>query len=457
VSLVDVVGTACPAYAALSHCWGSNLEGYKTTSTNLQQRRLGIDVQSLSPTFKDAIEICCRLQIRFVWIDALCIVQDSVREWNTESVIMGDIYQNAVFTISASHAHDGLGGCFSSTSGPGSDEDLVVITNPEADTGEHTNVLIRSRKPGYVPAPDLEDSPLGKRGWVYQERLLSSRIVHFAATQAIWECRHMLLQQRLHPVAGPTVPSQARLGPVMHGGDAVRHWHTLVQDYSARAFTRYEDRLVALAGVAQICSPRINARYLAGLWSSHFAYGLSWHSTGVASSRPAMEGGPRHPTWSWASWNYGVTWEGRELAEFGSAPAGFVLEKAALDLHETARREFSPVKSCPITVRGRAAPIKYAGSVDFVGKCDIRLGNLLGHVTLDEPSRLAELSGKASRAVVLGLGWFGMRKEIHFIAIVPAGEGTDMYVRVGMGRAFFEPADDSPFGDDHATETFTIM
>lgn len=459
--LVDVTSNTCPRYAALSHCWGSNLEDYRTTSTNIRQRQLGLDVQTLSPTFKDVIEICCRLDIRFIWIDALCIVQDSAEEWNSESVIMGDIYQNAFFTISASHASDGLGGCFSNDCGTRSDEDLSTIANTDPETGRETSVLIRNKKTGYVPAQDLDESPLSKRGWVYQERFLSSRIIHFAATQVIWECRSMLLQQRLHPFTAPTVPSQAKLNPTASTEEAVRHWYRRVEDYSAREFTKYEDRLVALAGVAQICSPRINSRYIAGLWSSYFAYGLAWARTQFDRSRPIKK--PRYPTWSWASHNCTLSWPGRDVIGFtidnAIESAGFVLEDVALNLHQTPRGEFSPVKGGSITVRGHAAPVTHidAGSITFGGHVDLRLGDLTGTFRPDEPEKLTELSMSTPDVLALALGWERGWRNVILLIIKPADTRPGLYVRVGLGRASSESAESAPFGQEYASRIFTII
>jgi hypothetical protein len=80
--------------------------------TNLNQFIECIDIAELPKTFQDAIEISRRLDIRFLWIDSLCIIQDSKEDWLKESVIMGDIYQHAYCNIAATAAPDGRTGCF---------------------------------------------------------------------------------------------------------------------------------------------------------------------------------------------------------------------------------------------------------------------------------------------------------------------------------------------------------
>jgi hypothetical protein len=87
-------------YAALSHCWGSNLT-YKTSKDTLGSRKKAIVWSDLPATFQDAITICHELDVQYMWIDSLCIIQDSDEDWEEESAKMGTIYENAWITIAA--------------------------------------------------------------------------------------------------------------------------------------------------------------------------------------------------------------------------------------------------------------------------------------------------------------------------------------------------------------------
>ena len=98
-------------YATLSHCWG-NLPIVRLTNTSLASMMEGLPMSELSETFKDAMFITSRLGVRYLWIDSLCIIQDSVRDWQQESALMGSVYSNAICNIAATGAPNGLAGCF---------------------------------------------------------------------------------------------------------------------------------------------------------------------------------------------------------------------------------------------------------------------------------------------------------------------------------------------------------
>ena len=102
-------------YCALSHCWGSDLS-VKSYKSNIAQYMVSLPVSSLPLSFQHAIDECCRLKVKYLWIDALCILQDfgPSSEWNQESLRMDSIYGNAYFTIAASAATDSSKGLFRS-------------------------------------------------------------------------------------------------------------------------------------------------------------------------------------------------------------------------------------------------------------------------------------------------------------------------------------------------------
>jgi hypothetical protein len=77
----------------------------------------GIPVQSMPQTFKDAVKITRKFGIRYLWIDALCILQDSKSDWEVQATEMAAIYRNSVFTIAADNATDSSGGCFANRDG----------------------------------------------------------------------------------------------------------------------------------------------------------------------------------------------------------------------------------------------------------------------------------------------------------------------------------------------------
>lgn len=100
-----------PTYLTLSHCWGG-AKIYQLTSSTYESIRIGIALDVLPKSFKDAFLITRKLRYRYLWVDSLCIVQDNQAEWVRESANVGDIYSGATCTIAALAAKNTESGCF---------------------------------------------------------------------------------------------------------------------------------------------------------------------------------------------------------------------------------------------------------------------------------------------------------------------------------------------------------
>jgi hypothetical protein len=150
-------------YAAPSQRWGTSQHLIVRRAT-LEQVNEGISLDLLPATFKDAVYAARRLGIYSLWIDALCIVQDDQEEWRSESQKMGDIYTNAKFVIAVHCAADDSKGFLAEAL---STRSAIEFQDPdgEGDIG----VYCRSNFD-----VDVTYSPLSRRGWVLQERLLAT-------------------------------------------------------------------------------------------------------------------------------------------------------------------------------------------------------------------------------------------------------------------------------------------
>jgi hypothetical protein len=178
-------GTRRGYYAALSHCWGG-LKPLQTVSSTLAQFKDSIPMDQLPKSFKDAITITRKLQIPFLWIDTLCIVQDSEQDWHHESGLMSSIYRNSTLTISATGAVDGSRGCFL----PEAHSEIVQLPQTFSDNGG-TAYVTGTRQIGTSGPPwadKVASGPLFQRAWALQERSLSRRILHCCTGQWVWEC-----------------------------------------------------------------------------------------------------------------------------------------------------------------------------------------------------------------------------------------------------------------------------
>jgi hypothetical protein len=151
-----------PPYAALSYCWGSS-KTIKTTSRTIHARRKGIFIDYLPKTLADAVIVAKSLEIEYIWIDALCIVQDSEKDWEAECVRMGEYYSNAIVTISALDTVAVTGGFLAEREGS-----LVAPLHPNAAG----NLWLRD--PVSTWAEVFRGAALNKRGWALQETIVDS-------------------------------------------------------------------------------------------------------------------------------------------------------------------------------------------------------------------------------------------------------------------------------------------
>ena len=112
IRLVEVC-QACPQYITFPHWWDKIMNGqHIMTKSNIDPRYVGIRVNELPLNFIRAVQITQRLGIRYLWIDSLCIIQDSAEDWRRESVKMGPINQGAFLKIFANMGGDSTYGCF---------------------------------------------------------------------------------------------------------------------------------------------------------------------------------------------------------------------------------------------------------------------------------------------------------------------------------------------------------
>lgn len=172
-------------YATLSHCWG--LSKYGTLKQdNIADFQTRIPDDALSRTFVDSFTVARFLGINYIWIDSLCIIQDSKSDWLQESVRMCHVYSNSILNIAASKAKDGSEGFLSHRT---PEDRHLFFDIQELRNGDRNRAYCM-----YDPFLELVGScPLGKRGWVLQERILAPRTVHFMAGHIFWEvCRIFL-------------------------------------------------------------------------------------------------------------------------------------------------------------------------------------------------------------------------------------------------------------------------
>lgn len=169
-------------YLTLSHRWTSSM--YTTTQQSLESHLTRLPFEKLSVCFKDAIKITRQLGFQYLWIDALCITQDSLSETQEECLHMKDIYQNCTVMLAADCVEDSKDGLYPARL------ESQNTTMPFHDTsGQQASQWILSNRQLDTFASDVIHGTLSSRGWTLQERILAPRILHFGKSQLHWECR----------------------------------------------------------------------------------------------------------------------------------------------------------------------------------------------------------------------------------------------------------------------------
>jgi hypothetical protein len=271
----------------------------------------------LPATFQDAVTVCRSMDVKYLWIDSLCILQNFAgitpdeleatgQDFAQENSAMAKTYQNSHFTISADLSTHMDSGMFSKY--PVGEHKMEVTT----DDGHRAFLYIRQGNINHYErdVPDLET-----RGWTLQEFLLPPRVLHFGAFDLEWRCKtritcgcgHLDLKEtrqaswhRHHFIEESTKP------PPDDAEGALIWWEQVVNNYTSRQLTNAADKLPALSGLAQQRKQVRGGVYLAGLWQDSLLHDLCWHDAFVNSV--PEEGGlgrrPAHyraPSWSWAS------------------------------------------------------------------------------------------------------------------------------------------------------------
>jgi len=320
-----------------------------TTKSNFEERTRSLDLSDLPLVFQDTIFLTRKLQIRYLWIDAICIIQDSAEDWRRQSSNMMSIYELCWLNVSA---------CGSEV-----DQELFLKRN--------TRLTRRARLPASFSSirstPDGSDEPsvyvhlasefyakaayegfLSKRGWVMQERILSPRTVYFAKEELFWECSTHTASEaapwgQVDDSVWPMIklnspnglPTMSRYLPD-YSTDAFSknqkynldsflsihnavleemwgYWNRVIESFSSLDLTNHLDRLPAIEGLARalhkyhIQGGSFDEEYCDGHWIGDMHRSLLWSPADTAASTEYRNLRTQTaPSWSWASYDNGV-------------------------------------------------------------------------------------------------------------------------------------------------------
>jgi hypothetical protein len=307
-----------PGYATLSYCWGEQCDtAFLLRRSNEARLLQALPLASLPRTIKDAVEVCRRIGIQCLWVDALCILQDKndsggSRDWQAESGRVGAYYNNSLVTIAAAWASNNDVGCLPCRDFYHSRSQIEAYAKSIRDT---ISIAASLKQPGLLKHIDgrrfreherslaeISDSSLLTRGWVVQEIAFSPRVLWLTDTGVFWRCRWISRTDR-----GKRSPPRAERIVSLPTEPRHLQWYSIIEQYSRMALLRIEDRLPALSGLCKYFDPHQKDAYLAGIWGSSLMTGLSWYGPygehGYDTDTFKTQMIEDTPSWSWISRN----------------------------------------------------------------------------------------------------------------------------------------------------------
>ena len=217
-------------YLTLSHCWSdTEAKPISLTLECFDRLRNDIPMSELSKTFRDPLQVTIWLGYRHVWMDPLCILQNSDEDWEEEAARMGDIYRHSMCTIAAIRARDGRDGLFF-------ERNALTFTKLPLTKSKGQRQYATRKEPWL--------NPLIGRAWTVKERCLSSRTLYFGSDMISWACR------RCEACEGPYARNlqmrDSSFAKLLDGDTdektAVAAWNTIVEAYASCKLTLWKDR-----------------------------------------------------------------------------------------------------------------------------------------------------------------------------------------------------------------------
>ena len=281
-------------FVALSYVWGGfpQLQYTKASASMLEQPD-GINVSELPRTISTALKLVARLGERYLWVDALCILQDDAEDKKAQIAAMDRIYGSAVLTIAAAAASN-------------ADSPLPGVCKWSRQAPQHIEKIQGMQLANILP--DLEEtlrkSKWNSRGWTYQERVLSRRTLFVTSSQLFFECSFGVFAESLGVPERPNVANRQHSGRLSWKNSVnFTLYAAAVEAFSKRNLSFDTDVLDAFEGVSKRLRHLFRGKLSFGMPETEMECALRWEPFTVLQRR-------KHPTtredlfpsWSWAGW-----------------------------------------------------------------------------------------------------------------------------------------------------------
>ena len=303
--LIDVVkGCLVPAeahdrYVALSYVWGQT-ETIRTTKDILvyllEEGSIFAHMHLLPRTIRDTMRLVKLLDIRYLWVDCLCIVQDDAELKHAQIQEMSSVYARAYVTIIAANGSDANHGL----------RGIRNVTEPRHLSRYVEENLYESLQP--------HSSIWYTRGWTFQEMVFARRKIMFHYQVAVWECQCATWHEATKTTMIPSITNDT--GPVFQLNrwgrrknfswwPDVRQYIEMVREYNHRELTCPADALHAIAGLMTVWNRSFHGGFICGLPQMFFDEALLWQPCNLLRRRiPRKSSNDRTvlPSWSWIGW-----------------------------------------------------------------------------------------------------------------------------------------------------------
>lgn len=368
-------------------------------------------ISSMSKNLRDAVVITRLLGIRYLWIDSLCIIQNSKADWEIESARMDQVYKHSIVTLVATRADSCDDGFLQPRYGASRKKVRMPYScKNETETEGFYILQSHTRVKSVASQTDLDCSRWETRGWTLQERFLSRRLIHFSDNQIYLECGTAMYAEdndqcmvvpldRLNVWQNEESSSSSGSTSVTEyegstcsltgiteeeddnsssdseppvskspfdrpSNNLYERWFRLIGAYSPRTLTYESDKLPAISGVAKEMADFTGDRYLAGLWEGDLTQGLLWISS-EDDAKLSSQSQYRAPSWSWASLNGQIThtthWSINRVTDWSTEYAVPVLHLRDAHIEVAGKDPCGSVVSAFLRLSGRFMEVMLAG------------------------------------------------------------------------------------------------
>ncbi|OAG17696.1 HET-domain-containing protein, partial [Alternaria alternata] len=318
IRLVDTqITKAKGPYCTLSHAWGPREKPFLTTTVWNMAKHLitGISLDELPLNFQHAIRVTRFLKVRYIWIDSLAIVQEPFGDFAREANLMHKVYRYSHCNIVAADSEDAYGGLFRDRT----PHEILPVNYHGTNASHHLGTKTWTIVPADLWEKELLNSVIYYRAWVFQERILSPRILHFTKHQIFWDCG-TLSACEVFPnglpfpldhkastdrhwrgrLVGSTVSSNALTG-VNDNESSYTFWMSAVQNYTECNLTSQGDKTIAIWSIAKLLRDVMREQYAVGMWSEALEEQMAWRVRETQKCENMPELDASIPSWSWAS------------------------------------------------------------------------------------------------------------------------------------------------------------